>query len=585
LPFSDSFLEELAARNDIVDVVSSYVNLTKKTGGNQFGLCPFHNEKSPSFSVTADKQMYYCFGCHKGGGVINFIMEIEALPFPDAVHFLARRAGITVPDEDGYDEAVKKRERLLSVNKEAARFYRSLLSEPLGKTAVAYLHQRGISREMVKSFGIGAAPDGWTHLTDHLVRRGYTQEEIVTAGLARRSNKGGGVYDFFRNRLLFPVIDIRSNVLAFSGRILDEEGPKYLNTSDTPVFQKNRNLYGIHLAKRSRAEYFILVEGNIDVVALHQAGFDSAVAPLGTAVTADQARLMHRYKQEAVIAFDADSAGQKAADRAIGILEKAGIRVRVLRIPNGKDPDDFIKNHGADAFQDLLEQRETHIEYRLLTLRQKYDLERDPERVAFLQDAEGLLAALESEVELEVYGRRVAEQTGVSLESIKIGVKKRREQNRKQAQRKLEKDGARPSQSAQPKTRALRYDNVYSAMAEQGVLRLMLQDPTLFRGDLPLSSTDFSSPFLGRAYEIIRERILENLENTAVTLSPFFSGEEMGQIMHLFSQPENLADARTALADYIQKIQTEKLKRDPKGNLQEIYAQYRNSKGVEEQHG
>jgi len=585
LAFSDSFLEELAARNDVVDVVSGYVNLSKRSGGNQFGLCPFHSEKTPSFSVSSDKQMYYCFGCHKGGGVINFIMEIEALPFPDAVHFLARRAGISVPDEDGYDEAVKRRERLLTVNREAARFFRSLLAEPLGATAVSYINRREISREMVKNFGLGAAPDGWSHLTDHLVKRGYTQEELVLAGLARRSNKSGGVYDAFRNRLMFPVIDIRGNVLAFSGRILDDGEPKYLNSSDTPIFNKSRNLFGIHLAKKSRAPFFLLVEGNIDVVALHQAGFDSALAPLGTAFTEEQARLMLRYKQEVVIAFDADTAGQRATDKTSGILEKAGIRVRVLRIPNGKDPDDFIKSHGADAFQTLLDQRETHVEYRLLSLRQNYDLDRDPERVAFLQEAEKLLATLESQVELEVYGRRIAEQTGVSLESILSGVKKRREQNRKQAKKKVERDVARPSQSIQPKVRSLRFDNIYSAVAEQGILRLMLQEPALFRSELPIASDDFSSPFLGRAYEVILSRIRENKENTASTLAPHFSGEEMGQLMHLFSQPENLADAKRSLEDYIKKIQTEKLMRDPVGNLQEIYAKYRNSKGVEEKDG
>jgi len=581
LAFSDAFLEELAARNDIVDVVSGYVSLTKKSGGNQFGLCPFHSERTPSFSVSADKQMYYCFGCHKGGGVINFVMEIESLPFPDAVHFLAKRAGIAVPEEDGYDEAVKLRERLLSANRDAARFYRSLLAGPLGETAVAYINRRGISPEMVKCFGLGAAPDGWSHLGDHLAKKGYSQEELLTAGLVKRRSKGGGVYDAFRNRLVFPVIDIRGNVLAFSGRILDDGEPKYLNSSDTPVFNKSRNLFGIHLAKKSRSDFFLLVEGNIDVVALHQAGFDNAIAPLGTAFTADQARLMMRYKQEAVIAFDADTAGQRAVDRAGGILEKAGVRVRVIRIPNGKDPDDFIKNHGADAFHALLDQRETHIEYRLLSLRQQYDLERDPDRVAFLQEAEKLLATLESEVELEVYGRRIAEQTGVSMESIKAVVQKRREQNRKQAKKRAERDGSRPTQAVQPKTRALRYENAYSAMAEQGILRLMLQDPTLFQESLPLEPDDFSSPFLGRAYEIIRERIRENKENTVSTLTPLFSGEEMGQLMHLFSQPENLADAGRSLDDYIKKIQTEKLLKNPEGNLQEIYAKYRNSKGVE----
>ena len=575
MPFPDAFLEELAARNDIADVVGNYVSLSKKGGSNHFGLCPFHGEKTPSFSVHTDKQIYYCFGCHKGGGVINFIMEIENLTFPDAVHFLARRAGITVPDDGGSDEAIQRRARLLQVNKETARFFHAKLSEPLGQTAIDYINKRGISREMVKQFGLGAAPDSWTTLTDHLVKRGYSAEELLLAGLVRRSSKSGGVYDFFRGRLIFPVIDVRGNVLAFSGRILGEGEPKYLNTSDTPVYNKKRNLFGINLAAKSRAEHFLLVEGNVDVVALHQAGFDSAIAPLGTALTSEQASLMHRYKQEAVIAFDADAAGQRATEASIKILEKSGIRVRVLRIPDGKDPDDFIKTRGPGAFQALLDQRETHIEYRLLSLRQNYDLGLDTDKVAYLQEAEKLLASLGSEVELEVYAQRVATETGVSLEGLRSGVKKLRARKQKQVRQEIEKDAQRPTQSVQPKDRSLRYINAYSAMAEQGVLRLLLQDPTLLNTALALQPEDFSSPFLGRAYEVIRERITAGKENTASTLAPLFSAEEMGQLMHLLTQPENPADTHRSLSDYIEKIQTEKLKRNPEENLQEIYAKFK----------
>ena len=571
MAFSDSFLEELAARNDIAEVVGDYVSFTKKTGSNHFGLCPFHGERTASFSVHTDKQIYYCFGCHKGGGVIHFIMEIENLPFPDAVHFLARRVGMTVPDEDGSDEGALRRTRLLAANKEAARFFHGLLSEPQGQVAIDYINRRGISREMVRQFGLGAAPDSWTALTDHLLKRGYSAEELLLAGLVRKSSKSGGVYDFFRGRLVFPVIDVRGNVLAFSGRILGEGEPKYLNTSDTPVYNKKRNLFGLNLARKSRASHFLLVEGNVDVVALHQAGFDSAVAPLGTALTLEQAQLMHRYKQEAVLAFDADTAGQRASENAIGILEKLGIRVRVLRIPDGKDPDDFLKTRGPGAFQALLDQRETHIEYRLLSLRQQYDLGRDTDKVAYLQEVEKLLASLQSEVELEVYGQKVALETGISFEGLKSGIKKLRTKQQKQVRREAEKVSERPTQSVQPKARSLRYLNAYSAMAEQGVLRLLLQDPTLLGGSLPLEPEDFSSPFLGRAYEVIRSRIQEGKENTATTLAPLFNAEEMGELMHLLTQPESPADTRQSLADYIEKIQTEKRKRDPESNLLEIY--------------
>jgi len=582
MAFPEAFLEELAARNDIIDVVSGYVSLTKRSGSNQFGLCPFHSEKTPSFSVSSDKQMYYCFGCSKGGGVINFIMEIEGLHFPDAVHFLARRAGMQVPDEGRDDEAVRRRERILRANREAARFFHGMLGEPAGNPAIDYINARGISGEMVKAFGIGAAPDTWSALTDHLAKKGFAADELVTAGLARRSGKTGGIYDAFRGRLVFPIIDVRGNVLGFSGRILGDGEPKYLNTPDTPVFHKSRNLFGIHLAKKSRAGYFLLAEGNIDVVALHQAGFDSAVAPLGTAFTADQARLMHRYKQEVIIAFDADDAGQRAAGKAIDTLEKTGIAVRVLRMAGANDPDEFIKKRGKDAFHNLIEQRETHMEYRLLSLRQGYDFDRDQDRLNYLKEAEGLLAGLNSDVELEVYGRRVAEEAGVSLEALKTGVKKRRTQAKKQSRRKVEQEGTRPSRAMQPGSRELRYTNAYSAMAEQGVLRLLLRDPALYREELELEPEDFSSPFLGRAYGVIRERIRAGKENTPATLSPLFNQEEMGQITRLFTQPENLTDAGRAITDYIAKIQTEKLKQNPEDNLQDIYANYRKTKGVEQ---
>ena len=580
MAFSEQFLEEIAIRNDIAEVVGTYVSFAKRTGSNQVALCPFHSEKTPSFSVSSDKQMYYCFGCHKGGGVINFIMEIENLPFPDAVRFLADRAGIAVPQDEKDDANAKRRETFLKVNKEAARYFHQALGTPLGEQAVSYINKRAISREMVKSFGLGVAPDTWGSLTEHLLSKGYSQSQLIEAGLVRKSSKTGGVYDAFRNRLMFPIIDVRGNVLGFSGRSLGDEQPKYLNTSDTALFQKSRNLYGIHLARKSKAEYFLLAEGNIDVIALHQAGFDSAVAALGTAFTQEQARLMHRYKQEVIIAFDADNAGQKAAERAIGILEKTGIRVRVIRIAEGKDPDDFIKEHGRDAFLNLLEQRETHIEFRLLSLQKNYDLSLDPERVSYLQEAEKLLAGLDSEVELEVYARRVAQIANISPESLRTQVKKRQEINRKQQKRKREAEAMRPTQTMQPKMRTMRYENAYSAAAEQGLIRLMLHDPTLFtKEEIPLKTEDFSSAFLGRVYEILLERIKTGKEISVVTLTPLFSSDEMGQLTHLFTKPENLANGAENLGNYIKRIKTEQLKKDPEQNLEAIFDQYKKTKG------
>ena len=325
MAFSESFLQELCERNDIVDVVSGYVRLTKKSGSNQFGLCPFHSEKTPSFSVSADKQIFHCFGCGKGGGVINFIMEIENLSFPEAVEFLAKRANMPMPEQENSAES-RKRERMFALNRDAARYFYEQLKAPGSDAALAYMQKRRISPATAVKFGLGYAPDGWDNLRSAMRAKGYTDQELFDAGLVRRG-KSGGFYDTFRSRLMFPVIDVRGNVVAFSGRVLGDGEPKYMNSPETIVFSKSHNLFGLNLAKKSKCGYIILCEGNIDVVSMHQAGFDSAVASLGTSLTPEQARLMSRYKNEVVIAYDNDGAGQKAAQRAIGIMEKLDMKV------------------------------------------------------------------------------------------------------------------------------------------------------------------------------------------------------------------------------------------------------------------
>ncbi|NLA85946.1 MAG: DNA primase, partial [Clostridiales bacterium] len=316
MAFPEAFLDELIRRNDIVDVVSGYVHLTKKSGNNLFGLCPFHSEKTPSFSVSVDKQIYHCFGCGQGGGVINFIIEIENLSYPDAVGFLAKRAGLTVPDDRTSKETQSRRARLLELNSDAARFFYTVLMSPQGGEARKYIAKRGITKAMVTRFGLGAAPDSWNALYDAMTKKGYTRREMLDAGLAKQSKKESqSVYDAFRNRLMFPVIDVRGSVIGFSGRILGDGEPKYLNSPDTIVFNKSRNLFALNLAKKSKAGMLLLAEGNIDVVALHQAGFDCAVASLGTSLTEEQVRLMSRYTQNVTIAYDTDEAGMKASQR------------------------------------------------------------------------------------------------------------------------------------------------------------------------------------------------------------------------------------------------------------------------------
>ena len=409
MPISESFLDELIARTDIMELVGGYVRLTKRSGNNAFGLCPFHSEKTPSFSVSADKQIYHCFGCQKGGGAVNFIMEIENLPFRDAVEFLAKRAGMTMPDENAPDELIHKRRRMLELNRDAARFFHETLKSSTGLPAQKYLAQRGISSKMVTRFGIGMAPDSWDGLLRAMTAAGYSRAELIEAGLVKSGRKEGSAYDLFRNRLMFPVIDIRGNVIGFSGRILGDGEPKYLNSPDTLVFIKKQNLFALNLAKKSKAGMLILTEGNIDVVTLHQSGFDGAVASLGTALTENQVRLMSRYTDNVVIAYDSDGAGRKAALRAISLLEKTDMNVKVLNMGDAKDPDEFLKQHGADAFKLLLERSDNHIEYRLMTIRNEANLSSDDGRILYLEAATKLLAELQSKPEREIYGARVAQ--------------------------------------------------------------------------------------------------------------------------------------------------------------------------------
>jgi len=579
MAFSEHFLDELISRNDIVDVVGSYVSLTKRSGNNMFGLCPFHNEKTPSFSVSSDKQIYHCFGCGKGGGVINFIMEIEGLSFPDAVEFLAKRAGIPVPDNDTPEEVRNRRTRILNLNRDAARFFYSNLSQPAGKSAVEYIARRGINKEMVTKFGLGCAPDSWNSLTDAMIKKGYTIDELLDAGLVKKSRNGGGVYDTFRNRLMFPVIDIRGSVVGFSGRILDDGEPKYLNSPDTAVFNKSRNLFALNLAKKTKRDMIILAEGNVDVVALHQAGFDCAVASLGTSLTPEQVKLLERFTNNVVIAFDSDGAGVKAAQRAIKLFENTGINVKVLRMTGAKDPDEFIKKRGPDAFQVLLEKSENHIEYRLLEVKNKYDLETDEGRVQFLTEATELLAGLNNSVEREVYGRRAAEYAGVTADAVQNEVKKAFKRKIAANRKKQERTDLKPTLAAQPKEKSIRYANVNSAVAEEGIIRLLLIDPTLLKTVNDLQPEEFTSPVLGKVFALVKKRFESDRNISISSLASELEPEEISHLTYVVQKPETLKNAASALKDYIEKIRTEKLKETAAQDLLTVSQKYREKKG------
>lgn len=567
MAFSQSFLDELTGRCDIVDVVSSYVHLTKK-GSNYFGLCPFHNEKTGSFSVSPDKQIYHCFGCKKGGGVINFIMEEENLSFPDAVRFLAGRAGMEVPEDTGDRERDRLRARVLSLNKEAARFFYQNLQSPAGAAVSEYLHHRRITRKTAMDFGLGASLDAWDSLLTTMVGKGYSKTELLAAGLVVQ-NKQGRLYDKFRNRLIFPVIDVRGDVVGFGGRVLDKSEPKYMNTQETVAYSKRRVLYGMNLAKKTKRSNIILCEGNIDVITLHQAGFDNAVASMGTALTTEQTRILSRYTKELVLCYDNDGAGKNATEKAIELLKNSEFTVRVLQLPNRmmdgqpvkQDVDDFIKNQGRAAFEALLTGSEDQVDYRMETVAAKYDLTDDKQRVAYAAEISELISKLPNAVEREVCAGRAAEQAGISREAMLIEVERAGKRLYKKERRAAERREMNPIAQLQPQDRSIRYSDVRSALAEEGVIRLLLRDESLFPHCASLTVEEFSSSLLGKIYGALSERHSGGLPLTIAALSALLTAEEMNHLSALLQKPESLSRAEEALKDYIRIIQDACLRR------------------------
>lgn len=564
MAFPQNFLDELTARCDIVDVVGSYVQLTRK-GGNLFGLCPFHSEKTGSFSVSPDGQFYYCFGCKKGGGVINFIMEEENLPYPDAVRFLARRAGMEVPEEEGDREAGRRRQRLLELNRDAARFYYQLLQQPEGRAVRDYLERRRIRKSTAVNFGMGASLDAWDVLLNAMTKKGYTKSELLTAGLIV-DNKRGGFYDKFRNRLMLPVIDTRGDVVAFGSRVLDKSEPKYMNSSETPVYSKRRVLYGLNLARKSKRPNIILCEGNLDIVTLHQAGFNNAVASMGTALTQEQVRLLSRFTKELVLCYDNDSAGKAATEKALQLLGSSELSVKVLQLPLQRtgdgalvkqDADDFIKNQGADAFERLLNGSENGIEFRMAQVAGKYDLGSDESRVAYCAEISGLIATLPGAVEREIYTARAAETARITLDAMKLEVQRARKRLLNRENRAALRKELNPAALSQPAERSLRYDNIRSAMAEEGVLRLLLRDDSLFPPQPPLKEEQFSSPLLGRVFSLLWQAREEGRAIALPALTGALTPEEMSHITSLCQRPESLKNGKQALADYIAVISEE----------------------------
>lgn len=477
----EDIINEIKYRNDIETAVSQYVNL-KRRGKNLVGLCPFHSEKTPSFTVYPENGSFYCFGCGVGGDVFTFTGLIENLDYMESIKLLAERSGISLP-QDGYDDSMQRlKKKIYDINRDTARFFHSFLMSPGGKWALDYLTGRGLTVKTIKHFGLGAAPDSWDALIHHLKEKGYTESDMLAANVIGKSNRGG-FYDRFRKRVMFPIINIRGNIVAFSGRAMpgeDKQGGKYVNTSDTPVYKKSENLFGINFAKSVCSERVILVEGNMDVISLHQAGFENTVAPLGTAFTTEQANLLSRYTKEIVLMLDADAAGQKAVRRASGLLENTGLSVRVVVIPDGKDPDEYIKKNGKERFAALLDGAVSDMEYKLLTAAKDIDLNSEDGRLKYLAAAAEIIAATDDIMTRDIYIGRLSEKYGVSRTALTTRVNELRKRNSRQKQKKEITDIIRPK-FTKDDINPERRKSVKGTAAEETLIAVLLKNPDFYK--------------------------------------------------------------------------------------------------------
>ncbi|MBQ8836799.1 MAG: DNA primase [Clostridia bacterium] len=541
----NQIIEEIKSRNDIVDVISSYVGL-KRAGSNMQGLCPFHSEKTPSFTVFTATQGYYCFGCGAGGDVINFVRQIENLEYIPALEFLAKRAGITLPDNMRKTEGGFDRNRFLNMNRDAARFFREcLFDENIGREAMAYLRRRELSVATIKRFGIGYSPDGFSALTKHMTNLGYTEEELIAGFLCGRSRKTGTLFDYFRNRVMFPIIDVSGNVIAFGGRVMDDSQPKYLNSSDTPVFKKSRNLFALNFARTSCADELLLCEGYMDVIALHAAGFSNSVATLGTAITPEQARIMSRYTKKVLISYDSDAAGQKAANRAIGILGEVGLDVRVLKIKDAKDPDEFIKKFGAEKFSELLSGSQGKFKYNMDSVLARHDISVPDEKIKACAELTAMIADIYSSAEREVYIGAVSSKLDIPKESIRSDIdrilKKKKREFKKQESQKIVRQSAGFGDRVNPDYAK----NVAAAKAEESVLGMLVLYPehrkAVADGKVNLSESDFFTEFGRRVFKVVFEIERSGAYDSGL-LGEYFNPEEQGRIMRMQLARSQLSD-------------------------------------------
>lgn len=557
MALSDSFLQELKMKTDIEDVISTYVTL-KRRGATLVGLCPFHNEKTPSFTVYPATQSFYCFGCGAGGDAITFLKKIENLDYLDAVKTLAQRAGLQMPQEGFDDSLSKRRRRILEMNREAARFYHSVLLSPEGKVGYDYYIGRALSAATINHFGLGFAPNQWDALLKHMRAKGYQPAELVDAGLVRKGQKG--YYDNFRNRVMTPIIDVRGNVIAFGGRVLDDSKPKYINTGDTLVYKKTNELFALNFAKDSKEDALILCEGYMDVIAMHQAGFTNAVAGCGTALTTEQVRLISRYAKEVILTYDADEAGQKALQKAMTLFDQTDVKVRIPALVGGKDPDEIIRTYGRDKFKGMLEGASNETEFRLLALRRQYNLATTQGKIDFIGGALQILATLPP-VEQDLYVSRLSEELGVERQNMKVQLQDlvARQGNRREkrkfnriVQENMRKT-ARETMATDASLRKLR--------AEDRLISLLLRYPDCSRLCKDFDPQWLTPGFAQRVFTLILQR-LENGDGTELMdLRDRLTDDEMGRLSGIIARGGESADAKQEFSDCLQIIRAEQQKK------------------------
>lgn len=554
-------MQDLKSRCDITDIVSSYVNL-KRRGKNMVGLCPFHNEKSPSFNVYPENNSFYCFGCGAGGDVITFIRKIENLDYIEAVKMLADRVGLQMPEQGVDDSMSRLRQRVLEINRESARFFHSALLSPEGKPGLDYFARRRLPMKMILHFGLGWAPESRFALVNHLRSKGYSEREMIAANVAVETRSGRAM-DRFHARVMFPIIDLRGNVIAFGGRILTNEKPKYINTSDTPVYHKSSGLFAMNFAKNAlENDRIILAEGYMDVISLHKAGIENAIASLGTALTAEQARIIARYAKEVVICYDSDEAGQKAAQRAIPILRGAGLLVRVMAVPGNKDPDEFINacgDEGAARFRRLIEQSGNDVEYRLAKLKSGYDLSNENGRIQYLMAAVELLAGLENAIERDVYVSRLSQELNVDknaiLQQMSVSVRKKARAAQRQQQRDMTEQLSARRDTVNPEKR--RYVRV--ANAEERLIACLFHNNDLAQSlNRRVPPEKFVTAFNRRLYQSLLGKIINEETVTSPQITDFSAEctpDEMGRLAKIVQ--ENAGITAKDAEEYVQIILSE----------------------------